>query len=382
MTHFDHVFRGLVLSVFLGLSCSAALAQQPPGQPPTPVTVVTLEPQTLTMSSLLPGRVVASAMAEVRPQVAGLITERLFREGSTVEEGDILFRIDPVTYEAGVAQAEAAVARAEAQLRAATREADRVLELQQRAVASQQVLDERIAARDSALAELQVAKAQLQSARIQLDRTTITAPLSGEIGLSRTSRGALVTAGQPDPLTVIRRIDPVHVDVTQSAADLLAWRRGHTDEALAGADRTVTLILADGSVYEHTGTLTAAEPHVDEQTGVVVLRMEFANPDGLLLPGMYVQVEMPTGTEDDLYLVPQEGVTRDRRGRPVVSIIGADNTVETRMIEVVNDRDSDWIVRGGLEPGARVIVAGLQKIAPGATVAPEERAPETAPAAE
>nr|WP_209840491.1 efflux RND transporter periplasmic adaptor subunit [Rubellimicrobium aerolatum] len=359
----------------LGLAAAASAQDAPP---PTAVTVVTLQPQSVTLTSTLPGRVAASASAEVRPQVAGLVTERRFQEGSRVEAGEVLYTIDPTTYEATLAQAEAAVAQAQAQLGAAEREATRVEELRERDVASQQVFDEAIAARDAARAALQVAQAQLLSARIELERTTITAPISGEIGLSLTSQGALVTASQADPLTVIRQIDPVYVDVTQSAAELLAWRRGQTQADLDGADRTVRLILADGSEFEHTGELTAAEPQVDEQTGVVVLRMEFPNPDKLLLPGMYVQVEIPTGAVDDVFLVPQEGVGRDRRGRPTALVVNAGNVVEERLLTVLEDRGSDWVVSDGLQPGDRVIVAGLQRAAPGATVAPEERPEETA----
>ncbi len=369
----------LVAAAALGV-CMAGGAFAQGEAPPTAVTVVTLQPQIVTLTATLPGRVQASASAEVRPQVAGLITERRFQEGSRVEEDDVLYTIDPASYEAALAQAQASVAQAQAQLGAAEREARRAQELADRDVASQQVVDEATAGRDAAAAALQVAEAQLLSARIELERTTIRTPISGEIGLSLVSQGALVTASQTEPLTVIRQIDPVYVDVTQSAADLLAWRRGHTEAELGETDRTVRLILADGSDFEHTGELTAAEPHVDEQTGVVVLRMEFPNPEKLLLPGMYVQVEVPTGTLPDVFLVPQEGVGRDRRGRPTALVVHAENTVEERLLTVLGDRGSDWIVSEGLVPGDRVIVAGLQKTAPGAVVAPEERE-ETDPAA-
>jgi membrane fusion protein (multidrug efflux system) len=365
--------RGLAL-VAVVLANSAGLHAQSAGgeRPPTAVTVVTVQPAPFTLTTTLPGRVVASVSAEVRPQVAGLITKRHFREGSRVEEGDVLYTIDPASYEARLAQAEAGVAQAEAQLRAAQAEAERIAQLQERNIASQQVGDDAVAARDSAAAALQLANAQVQSARIELDRTTITAPLSGEIGLARTNQGALVTASQPDPLAVIRRIDPIFVDVTQSAAEFLAWRRGHTELALGSADRQVSLILADGTIFDQTGTLTAAEPYVDAQTGVVVLRMEFANPDKFLLPGMYVQVKMPTGVEDGIFSVPQEGVSRDRRGRPVAMIVTADNMVEERMLTIAGDQGAFWLVRDGLDPGDRVVVEGLQKIGVGATVAPEE----------
>lgn len=349
----------------------AAMGQEAP--PPTPVTVVTLESQDVTLTTTLPGRVVASGVAEVRPQVNGIITERLFDEGAAVELDDALYRIDPKTYEARVAAARARVAQAEARRSAAEKSEERVRQLVGRKVVSEQNLDEVVAERDAAAATLQVAEAELLSAEIDLERTTVRAPLSGVIGRSITTQGVLVTAGQAQPLAVIRALDPVLVDVTQSAADLVAWRRGAAREKLAEADVTVTLLLPDGLDYSHTGQLTAAESHVDEQTGVVTLRMEFPNPDDLLLPGMYVQVEMPQGVARDVVLAPQEGVSRDRRGRPVALVVNGDGVVEERKLTVVRSRGSDWIVSEGLKDGDRIIVEGLQKVAPGATVAPEER---------
>ncbi|MCA8883975.1 MAG: efflux RND transporter periplasmic adaptor subunit [Rhodobacteraceae bacterium] len=368
-------FRTLtLLAALAGAPITAALAQGPAGErPPSPVTVVTVNPQDITLTATLPGRVVASASAEVRPQVAGIITKRTFNEGGTVQAGDVLFTIDPASYAAAVSQAQAQVAAAQAQLAAAERDERRAEELLSRNVTSQQTVDDAITERDQAKAQLLVAEAQLQAAQIELDRTTIYARLSGEIGRSEISEGALVTASQTAPLAVIRTIDPVYVDVTQSAADLLRWRR-HGSAAKPGlADHAVVLTLADGTGYEHTGTLTAAEPHVDEQTGVVVLRIEFANPDKFLLPGMYVQVEMPSATASGVYMVPQEGVTRDRRGRPLAWVVNADNVVEQRELSVLQDRGDAWVVDDGLAAGDRVIVAGFQKTGVGATVAPEER---------
>lgn len=353
-----------------------AAAQQAGGEaPPQAVTVVTLEAQDVTLTSMLPGRVAASQMAEVRPQVNGIITDRLFDEGSPVEAGDVLYKIDPATYEAQVAAAEASLAQAQATLQSAEREAQRQQTLLSRSVVSQQDLDDAISARDTAAAAVQVAEAQLQAAQIDLERTTIRAPLSGVAGLSQVTQGALVTAGQATALTVIRRLEPVYVDVTQSASEILEWRRAgnRIDEAM---DQTVTLHLADGSVYEHTGRLSAAEPHVDELTGVIVLRLEFPNPDQLLLPGMYVQVEMPQGVREDAILAPQEGVSRDRRGQPIAMVVGADNKVEQRQLTIERDQGSNWVVTDGLEAGDQLIVSGLQKIQPGATVAPEERVAE------
>jgi len=333
--------------------------------------VVALQPQTITLTTTLPGRVAASAEAEVRPQVNGIILERQFKEGGQVAAGDPLYTIDPATYEAAVAQARAAVQQAKVAYDNAVTEAGRLNALMSRNVTSQQALDNAQATRDSAAAAVQVAEAQLSQAQIDLDRTTIRARLSGEIGLSQTSPGALVTASQAEPLAVIRTIDPVYVDVTQSAADLLRWRRGEGADT-PGTDKAVELILADRSVFDQKGTLTAAEPHVDPQTGVVTLRMEFANPQKLLLPGMYVSVRMPTLTAKDIYLAPMEGVVRDRRGRPVAWVVGKDNLVEERQLTVLQDHGNAWVVSEGLQPGDRIVVAGFQKTAPGATVNPEE----------
>lgn len=370
MPSVSRFFVSLVASI--ALAPMVGLAQQSQG--PTSVTVVKVQPQSVTLTSTLPGRVAASAEAEVRPQVNGIITERMFEEGADVEVNAPLYQIDTATYEASVRQARASVTQADAQLRAAEREAVRLQELQARNVASEQALDEATATRDSASAGLELAQAQLNSAEIELSRATIRARLSGRIGLSQTSQGALVTASQAEPLAVIRRIDPVYVDVTQSAADLLRWRRGETERALAGADGTVRLKLADGSIYAETGQLKAAEPNVNPLTGVVTLRMQFSNPDMLLLPGMYVQVDLPVEVAENVFLVPQEGVIRDRRGRPLAWVVNADGVVEAREITILQDRGSDWVVDSGLEAGEQVIVAGFQKTAPGATVAPQERA--------
>lgn len=388
MTHLKPI-AGVFLAASLSLAMAgSAMAQRshnnggdeaPAAPPPTAVTVVELKSEDLTLTSTLPGRVVASGIAEVRPQVDGIIQERMFEEGADVTVGEPLYKIDSATYEALVAAAKAQVASAQAQLTAAEREEDRLKTLLDRKVASVQNYDDALAARDAASAALAVAGAQLQSAQINLERTTIRAPLSGVIGRSLTTKGALVTNGQIEPLAVVREIDEVLVDVTQSAAEILAWRRGQLADQLKDAEDSVALTLADGSTYEHTGQLRAAEPHVNPQTGVVTLRLRFDNPERLLLPGMYVQVEMPQGVARNVVRVPQEAVSRDRRGRPVAMVVNGDNVVEARQLDVVQALQSDWVVSGGVASGERVIVEGLQKAPPGSTVAPELRQP-TAPA--
>ena len=364
------------LGLCAALCAAPAVAQAPGGgaRPPAAVTVVTLQPQDVTVTATLPGRVVASGVAEVRPQVDGIITARLFDEGADVRLGEPLYQIGPESYRARLAAAAARVKQAEARVRAAERQAERVQSLIERKVASEQNADDAIAERDTAAAALAVAEADQVAAEIELERTTIGAPLSGVIGLSQTTRGALVTSGQAQPLAVIRALDPVYVDVTQSAAELIAWRRGATAERLSGAEQTVSLRLADGGTYAHTGQLTAAEPFVDALTGVVTLRLSFPNPDRLLLPGMYVQVEVPQAVARGVILAPQQGVSRDARGQPTALVVGADNVVEARVLEVLQARGADWVVTKGLEAGDRLIVEGLQKARPGATVAPEERA--------
>ncbi len=373
--HLSFLRRTLpVLALTQALAMAAPVLAQD-GPPPSPVTVVTLEAKDVTLSAPLPGRVAASSSAEVRPQVSGIIQSRLFQEGSTVSEGDPLYQIDAATYEAQKAVAEASLAQAKAALKSAEIEYNRQEELRTRNVVSQQNLDSAIAARDSAAAAVKVAEANLLSAEIDLDRTQIRAPISGVTGFSEITQGALVTAGQASALTTIRALDPIYVDVTQAAADILRWRRsGSNMDTVEDFDERVSLTLSDGESYEFHGELSAAEPYVNEDTGTTVLRLSFPNPEHFLLPGMYVQVEMPQGVVPNAVLVPQQAVSRDRRGRPMALVVNAENVVEQRILDVVSDQGANWVVTEGVSAGDRVIVAGLQKAAPGATVAPQEQA--------
>lgn len=371
------VRKSILLTCLLALAAvpsTSAFAQT--GAPPPAVDVVTLKSEDITLRAAMPGRVVAYGVAEVRPQVSGIIVERLFEEGSAVSEGDPMYRIDKAVYAAVVQQAEASVAQARATLTSAEKELKRSNELLQREVVSQQAVDDATAARDAAQAGLLVAQAQLKSAQIDLEHTTIKAPLSGIVGRALATQGALATAQQAEPLAIIRQIDKVYVDVTASTSDILRYNRSKLAKGLSdgtGLDPVVTLTLADGLTYDQTGTLRAAEPQVNPQTGVSVLRMEFPNPEELLLPGLYVKAHLPVELARDVVLAPQQGVSRDRRGQPTALVVNDDNIVELRTLKVLGTRGSNWIVSDGLKSGDRLIVAGLQRIAPGATVVPEEK---------
>ncbi|POF30887.1 efflux RND transporter periplasmic adaptor subunit [Roseibium marinum] len=365
------------LLAFAAVSSTSAFAQK--SAPPPAVGVVTLKSQDVTLRADMPGRVVAYGVAEVRPQVSGIIVERLFEEGSAVKKGDPMYRIDKAVYAAVVQQARASVAQARASLTAAEKELSRANKLLLREVVSQQAVDDATAERDAAQAGLLVAQARLKSAQIDLEHTTIKAPLSGIAGRALATQGALATAQQAEPLAIIRQIEKVYVDVTASTADVLRYNRsklakGKSDDT--GLDPVVTLTLADGLTYDQTGTMRAAEPQVNPKTGVSVLRMEFPNPEQLLLPGLYVQAHLPVELVRDVVLAPQQGISRDRRGQPTALIVNDENIVELRTLKVLGTRGANWIVSEGLKAGDRLIVAGLQRIAPGVTVAAEEQSIE------
>nr|WP_321444149.1 efflux RND transporter periplasmic adaptor subunit [uncultured Cohaesibacter sp.] len=367
-----------------------AFAQAPGGkQPPTPVTIQTIKLEDIPLTVTLPGRVSASREAEVRPQVQGIVTKRLFVEDDLVAVGDPLYQIDPATYEAQVSRAKAQLAQAEAQLALAKAEEARQNQLLERKLVSTQAFETTVASRKSAEAQVQSAEAELKSAQINLDRTVIKAPLAGVIGFSQINEGALVSSASASAMAIIRTVDPVHVDVTQSAAEILAFRRANNNSS--EKNREATLILADSSTYELKGQLAAADTQVDQATGVLTLRMEFANPDRLLIPGMYVRVRLQQGLIKQGAKVPQKAVMRDRRGQPIAWIVNKDNVVEPRPLTIVQDQGNQWIVSAGVAEGDRLMVDGFAKARPGAKVAPQEAgaapaapkagAPKGAPAA-
>ncbi len=380
-------FRRTVLALLLASTITPALAQDMP--PPT-VAVQPAKMGEYTLTTRLPGRIKASTVAEVRPQVSGIISERLFEEGAWVEAGKPLYQIEDEIYEAAVAAAKASVAQAEANHDLAVLDADRAEDLFKTRAGSAAARDKAVAARDAAMAGLQAARAQLSSAEIDLHRTTITAPISGVIGLSQTNTGSLVSAQQAEALATIRTLDPAFVDVTQSANDLLRWNTpGQMRDFVKTAE--ATLVLPNGEVFAHKGQLKAAEPQVEPTTGMITLRISFANPDFTLLPGLYVEVELPQATEKNAILVPQSAVMRDVHGGANVWIV-EEGKIAVRPVTVLGASGNQWVVTAGLKDGEQIVTAGFQKAGPGAAVqiapppgeapAAEGAAPTAAPAAE
>lgn len=335
------------------------------------VSVVTIKNERVELSTELPGRVAASLVAEVRPQVGGIIQNRLFTEGSDVKAGDVLYQIDPATYQAAFDGAKAALAKAEANLEPVRLRAERYKELKADDAVSGQDYDDAAAALKLAQAEIESAKAALETARINLAYTKLTAPISGRIGRSSVTNGALVTASQATPLATIQQLDPVYADVTQSSTEILRLRKAlESGKLLSNKERQaqVNLILDDGSAYPETGVLKFSEAFVDQGTGSVTLRTLFPNPKLTLLPGMFVRTMLQEGVRENAILVPQRGVTRNPQGSAMVMTVGADEKVEPRIIKAERTVGDNWLVDEGLKPGDRVILEGLQKARPGTQV--------------
>ncbi|WP_394130891.1 efflux RND transporter periplasmic adaptor subunit [Shewanella maritima] len=341
-------------------------------RPPTPVGVMTVQAQPQAIQVELPGRSRAYLEAEVRPQVSGIITARAFTEGREVEQGQSLYQIDAATYQAALISAKADLARALASLSSAKATADRYTALVETNAISKQDYDEAFAAYQEAKASVVVAEAAINTAQINLQYTEVKAPISGRIGKSSVTAGALVTANQSGTLATIQQLDPINVDISQSSAQMLRLKSQlRAGKLLKSEDAAVTLLLEDGTVYEHSGVLKFAEVSVDEATGSVTIRAEFPNPEGLLLPGMYVRANLDTGTDPNAILVPQKAVTRNPKGEPMVMVVNAENTVEVRMVRTAEAINNQWRIVDGLTPGDKLIVEGLQKIRPGAPVEPQ-----------
>ena len=403
------VIAGLLLS-----GCRSPVAAPPAGPPE--VAAVMVRPERVVLTTELPGRISAYLVAEIRPQVSGLLQKRLFQEGANVRQGDLLYQIDPTPYQAAYDQAKAAVATAEANvgtaeanvvlaeagLPAIRSRAERLKELAAARAVGQQNYDDAAAALREAEANLLVRKsavnvsrtavevnrATMESARINLSYTPIKAPISGRIGRSNITVGAMVTAYQPIPLAVIQQLDPIYVDVTQASADVLHLRRSLESGGLmheGESQRKVRLLLEDGTPYAREGTLQFRDVTVDPTTGSVTLRLVFPNPNQVLLPGMFVRAVVEEGVREQALLIPQQGVGRDPKGNPVALVVENDNKVVARPLELDRAMGNRWLVTKGLSPGDRVIVEGTERIRPGASVRvvpfaePAGKAPQAGP---
>ena len=361
----------LPLIVTLAIATSACSPEQQGGPPPTPaVTVAVLGAQDVTLTRELPGRTNAWLVAEVRPQVSGLIAERLFTEGEQVEKGQPLYQIDDATYRAAANSARAQLARAQATLAAARLTAERIAELAKIDAVSVQDNDNATAALAQAQADVGVARAALDAANVTLGYARITSPISGRIGRSNVTPGALVTANQPQALATVQQLDPIYVDVTQSSTELLELRRSLDEGRLSRGEESmpVTILLEDGSPFPYQGTLKFSEVAVDPSTGSFALRIEVPNPDHVLMPGMYVRAELAAGIRADAVLVPQRAIARDPKGNTSAMVVNPDGVVERRPVVVSRTIGDQWLVESGLAAGDRVVIEGLQKIAPGAPV--------------
>lgn len=355
------------------LAAAAACSRKPAPPPPKPVDVgtVTVAPERVVLTTELPGRTAPYLVAEVRPQVNGLIRERAFEEGSNVKAGALLYQIDPAPYQAAHDQAKAALAMAEANVPAARLRAERLKGLVEVKATGRQNYDDAAAALQQAEAGVAASRAAVESARINLSYTPIRAPIPGRIGKSTVTVGALVTAYQPVPLAVIQQLDPIYVDVTQSSAELLRLRKTLESGRLKRSGESwsrVKLLLEDDTSYPLAGKLKFRDVTVDPTTGSVTLRMVFPNPDNVLLPGMFVRAIVEEGVTEEAILVPQQGVTRDQKGNPYALVAGVNGKAEQRMLTLDRAVGDRWLVAKGLAAGDRVIVDGLQRIRPGADV--------------
>ncbi len=361
----------ILLGILLLAGCGkqSAAVSRAPSAPPE-VGVIVIKPQRVSLTTDLPGRTSAYLIAQVRPQVSGIIQKRLFTEGSNVRAGQVLYRIDPASYRAAYDSAKAALAKAKANLLPARLKAERYESLVKITAVSQQDCDDANAALKQAEADVEAAKAALETARINLAYTNVTAPISGWIGRSSVTDGALVTADQPAALATIQQLSPIYVDVTQSTAALLNLEQEMASGVMkrgGAAQARVKLLLEDGSAYPLTGTLKFSEVTVDQSTGSITLRAVFPNPKRILLPGMFVRAVIEEGVDEHAILVPQRGVTRNPAGEAMVMVVSG-GKAEPRAIKVVRTVGNEWLVSSGLKAGDQVILDGLQKARPGTRV--------------
>lgn len=360
----------IAASAFVVVGCSQSAAEKPAANAPE-VSVQTVTSQAVALTTELAGRTSAYLVSEVRPQVGGIVKTRLFKEGGDIKAGETLYEIDPAIYRANRNSAKAALAKAQANLKVVSLKAARYKELVKIDAVSKQDNDQAVAELLQAQADVTAAKAALETAAINLGYTEVKAPISGRIGQSAITPGALLSANQATPLAKIQQLDPIYVDVTQSSVELLRLRKALASGSLTSTDQAranVQLVLEDGTVYSHRGELQFSDVSVDPGTGMVTLRAVFPNPDLQLLPGMYVRATLEEGVREQAILVPQQGVTRDSKGNATALLVDAEGKVENRVLNATRTIGDQWLVEAGIEPGERVIVEGVQKARPGAVV--------------
>jgi membrane fusion protein (multidrug efflux system) len=364
--------ESVLMALLCGLSLTACnrQVQAPPTQVPE-VATVTVARQSVLLTTELPGRTSPFRIAEIRPQVNGLILKRLFTEGADVKEGQELYQIDPAPFQAALDNAKAALGRAEANLPAIQVRVNRYKQALADKAVSQQDFDDASASLKLAEADIKYYQAMLETARINLSYAHVVSPIPGRIGTSTVTDGAIVTAYQPTALATIQQLDPIYVDVPQSTAELLRLQRRLEDGRLTpdGTNANkVQLLLGDGTTYPLDGTFQFRDVSVDPSTASVILRMVFPNPNGVLLPGMFVRAVVKEGVSAQAILVPQQAVSRDSKGNPVALIVGASGKVEQRMLSLDRAIGDQWLVSSGLATGDRVIAEGMQRVRPGAAV--------------
>ncbi|MFM9927605.1 efflux RND transporter periplasmic adaptor subunit [Variovorax sp. H27-G14] len=372
-----------VCAACLLAACGKPPGGAPPAQGMPTVGVVTVQPQSVALSTELPGRTVPYLIADVRPQVNGIVKTRNFREGSDVKAGSALYQIDPATYKAAYDSNVAALAKAQASLKTTRLKAERYKELVAIQAVSQQDYDDAAASLGQGEADVASAKANVETSRINLAYARVDAPISGRIGKSSVTPGALVTASQSTALATIQQLDPIYVDVTQPSASLLRLRQAMASGDLqkVGANAAkVQLMLEDGSAYPLPGRLEFSDVTVDQNTGAITLRAVFPNPDAVLLPGMYVRAVLQEGVKAQGLLVPQQAVTRDGTGKPTAYVVGSDSKLQRRVLEVDRTVGDQWLVRSGIQAGDQLVVDGQQRATPGAQVKTTPWAPKPAPA--
>lgn len=363
------LLSSLIFSAILLSGCDNSADQQ--AHAPTPqVTVHVVNNAPLSITTELPGRTSAFRVAEVRPQVSGIILKRHFIEGSDVQAGESLYQIDPATYQAAYDSAKGDESKAQAAAAIAHLTVKRYVPLLGTKYISQQDYDQAVATARQADADVIAAKAAVESARINLAYTKVTSPITGRIGKSSVTEGALVTNGQSDAMATVQQLDPIYVDVTQSSSDFMRLKQESLQHG--GEAKSVQLLMENGQAYSLKGTLQFSDVTVDESTGSITLRAIFPNPQHTLLPGMFVRARIDEGVNPNAMLVPQQGVTRTPRGDATVLLVNDKNQVEMRNVVASQAIGDQWLITSGLKSGDKVIVSGLQKVHPGATVNAEE----------